>query len=314
MNLTYAQAAQRILQRGEHGPFPIPQFTVDIAARLLARGMNPGGFGLEVLWTDSDQRRGPWRELYEWNPAGQPAPRLNLSPEQQRHLARIDAAAFAEVMDIVFASGRRSLEALHIALATTDRLGFPASRPLVQETADGVIQVLGSRRSRLSTHDANSLQNIPRYVVGYIHAVARQNAEDPQTLERDVVDYLERCGVLSPAQIAVLFAERLCLVRPEEQFFACPQCRRVHLHRSGGICIDCLEPLNPPQPLNAAPIDADYYNFLATRTGDVFRLNCEELTGQTNKAEARNRQRLFQGICLPRPTEEPRGRWWGDAG
>jgi hypothetical protein len=268
--------------------------------------MNPGGFGLEVLWTDSDQRRGPWRELYEWNPAGQPAPRLNLSPEQQRHLVRIDDAAFAEVMDIVFASGRRSLEALHIALATTDRLGFPASRPLVQETADGVIQVLGSRRSRLSTHDANSLQNIPRYVVGYIHAVARQNAEDPQTLVRDVIDHLERCGVLSPAQIAVLFAERLCLVRPEEHFFACPQCRRVHLHHSGGICIDCLEPLDPPQPLNAAPIDADYYNFLATRAGDVFRLNCEELTGQTNKAEARNRQRLFQGICLPRPTEEPR--------
>ncbi len=305
-NLTYTQAAQRIIQRGETGPFPIPRFTVDIAARLLARGMNPGGFAQDVLWTDSDQRRGPWRELYEWNPAGQPAPRLNLSPEQQRHLGSIDAAAFAEVMDIVFASGRRSLEALHIALATTDRLASPASQPLVQETADGVIQVLGSRRSRLSTHDANSLQDIPRYVVAYIHSVARQNTEDPQTLERDVMDYLEQCGVLSPAQIGVLFAERLCLVRPEEQFFACPQCRRVHLHRSGGICIDCLESLNPPQPLNAAPIDADYYNFLATRAGDVFRLNCEELTGQTNKTEARNRQRLFQGICLPRPTEEPR--------
>ena len=245
VNLTYAQAAQRILQRGEHGPFPIPQFTVDIASRLLARGMNPGGFVQDVLWTDPEQRRGPWRELYEWNPAGQPAPRLNVSPDQQRHLGRIDTAAFAEVMDIVFASGRRSLEAQHIALATTDRLAFPALRPLVQETADGVIQVLGSRRSRLSTHDANSLQNIPRYVVAYIHAVARQNGEVPQTLERDVLDYHGRCGVLSPTQIGVLFAGRLCLVRPEEQFFACPQCRRVHLHHSGGICIDCLGRIVP---------------------------------------------------------------------
>ena len=81
----------------------------------------------------------------------------------------------------------------------------------------------------------------------------------------------------------------------------------MHLHHSGGMCIDCLSPLVLPQPLNAAPIDADYYNFLATRRQvTCFRLNCEELTGQTNKAEARNRQRLFQGICLPRPTEEPR--------
>lgn len=303
--LTYAQAAHQILQRGEHGPFPIPQFTVDISARLLAQGMNPGGFAQEVLWTNSEQHRGPWRDLYEWNPAGQPAPRLNLSPEQQSHLRHIESSALTEVMDIVFASGRRSLEALCIALATTDRLGFPTTMPLVQQTADGVIQILGSRRSRLSTHDANTLQDIPRYVVSYIHAVARLNSEDPQTLEREVIDYLERCGVLSPTQIGVLFVERLCLMQPGEQFFACPQCRRVHLHQAGGVCIDCLVPLSPPQPLDSAPRAADYYNFLATQADNVFRLNCEELTGQTNKTDARNRQRLFQGICLPRPTEEP---------
>ena len=304
--LTYAQASQQILLRGEHGPFPVSQLTVDIAARLLARGMNPGGFGQDVLWTDAAQHRGPWRELFEWNIAGQPAPRLNLSPEQQSHLRRIDNAALAEAMDIVFASGRRSLEALRISLATTDRVRFHAPRPLVQETADGVIQVLGSRRNRISTHDANALQNLPRYVVAYIHAVARQNGEDAQTLERDVIDYLELCAVLSPAQIGVLFAEQICLMRPEEEFYACPQCRRMHLHRAGGVCIDCLIPLALPQPLSGVPADADYYNFLATQAGDVFRLNCAELTGQTNKAEARNRQRLFQGICLPQPTEELR--------
>ena len=31
----------------------------------------------------------------------------------------------------------------------------------------------------------------------------------------------------------------------------------------------------------------------------MFRLNCEELTGQTNKADGRKRQRLFQDIVLP---------------
>jgi len=306
-HLTYAQAAHQILERGEHGPFPIPQFTIDISARLLAQGMNPGGFAKEVLWSDWAQKRGRWREVYDWNPAGQPAPRPNLSPEQQSHLRRIERSALTEVMDIVFASGRRSLEALRLALATTDRLSFPASTPLVQETADGVIQVLGSRRSRLSTHDANTLQDIPRYLVAYIHAVARHNGEgDPQTLEREVIEQLERCGVLSPAQIGILYAERLCLMRPGEEFYGCPQCRRAHLHGAGGVCIDCLVPLSPPQPLNSAPGDADYYNFLATQAGEVFRLNCEELTGQTDKTDARNRQRLFQGICLPSPAEEPR--------
>ena len=54
------------------------------------------------------------------------------------------------------------------------------------------------------------------------------------------------------------------------------------------------------------PIEDDYYRFLALNSGDVFRLNCEELTGQTNKSDARRRQRLFQNRCLPRPEEEPR--------
>ncbi len=303
--LTNVQAAQQIIMRGEHGPFPIPQFSVDVAARLLTQGMNPGGFAQDVLWTDPEQRSGLWRELYEWNPAGQSASRVDLSPEQNNHLRRIESAAMKEVMDIVFASGRRSLEALRIALATTDRLSFSARTPLIQEAADGVIQILGSRRSRLSTHDANSLQNIPRFVIGYIHAVARQNDEDPRALEIEVIEYLERCRVLSATQIGVLYAERLCLSRPGDQFYECPQCRRIHLHGAGGICIDCLVPLAPPRPLRDARADADYYNFLATQAGDVFRLNCEELTGQTNKTEARDRQRLFQGVFLPRPTEEP---------
>jgi DEAD/DEAH box helicase domain-containing protein len=303
--LNYAQAAHQLLERAEHGPFSIPQLTLDIGARLLACGMNPGGFGQQVLWTDPTQRRGSWRELFEWNPGMQPAPRANLSPEQQNHLRRIESAILTETMDIVFASGRRSLEALRIALATSDRLRFPAPSSLVQETADGVVQVLGSRRSRISTHDANALQNMPRYVVAYIHAVARLNREQPQVLERDVVEYLEQSEVLSRTQIGILFADKVCLLPAGGQFQVCPQCRRLHLHRAGGVCIECLVPLVAPQ-FGDADADADYYNFLATQAGDLFRLNCEELTGQTNKNEARTRQRLFQGICLPRPTEEPR--------
>ena len=61
--LTYAVAAQQILQRGEHGPFPISILTEDISARLLAQGINPGGFTQDVLWTNPRRREGPWRRL-----------------------------------------------------------------------------------------------------------------------------------------------------------------------------------------------------------------------------------------------------------
>ena len=100
---------------------------------------------------------------------------------------------------------------------------------------------------------------------------------------------------------SVIRKERLCLIGPGKHFYECPDCRRIHLHASGGICTECLAPLSAPKPMSSARGlgSPDYYTFLATQAGPLFRLNCEELTGQTNKADARKRQRLFQDVCLP---------------
>ncbi|HEV2619564.1 MAG TPA: helicase-related protein, partial [Acidobacteriaceae bacterium] len=44
--------------------------------------------------------------------------------------------------------------------------------------------------------------------------------------------------------------------------------------------------------------EADYYRWLSTEAGPIFRLNCAEMTGQTDKLLARSRQRLFQNIAV----------------
>jgi DEAD/DEAH box helicase domain-containing protein len=299
--LTNAQAAQQILQRGAHGPFPISQLTEDISARLLVEGISPGGFTLTVLWRDPRKREGAWQRLYDWHSGDQPSQRVNppLAPEERDHLQRIHETAFREVTDVIFASGRRSLEALGIGLATSDRLRYRATRVLVQEAADGVIQLLGSRRYRLSTHGAYAQTNLPAFVTRYLMCVAQHNMESPPDFERDVYDLLYASQVCNPAQIGVLFAEHLCLVRPGDSYHTCPQCRRLHLHRAGGLCIECLVPLEAARPIADMPVADDYYRFLALHSRELFRLNCEELTGQTDNTEARRRQRLFQGHCLP---------------
>ena len=298
--LTYAVAAQQILQRGERGPFPVSILTEDISARLLVEGINPGGFAKDVLWSDPRRCEDSWRKLYEWQAGGQPTPRVNppLTQREQDHLQLIRDAAMREVTDAIFASGRRSLESLGIGLATVDRLRFPASRQLAQEAADGVIQLLGSRRNRLDTHGANPQTNPPRYVTQYLQRVAAYNGESPPDFEREVYDLLHLSQVCDPAQTGVLFSRHLCLIRPGDEYYVCPQCRRLHLHGAGALCIECLEPLDGPRPISEMPIEDDYYRYLALHSGDVFRLNCEELTGQTNKSDARRRQRLFQNRCL----------------
>ena len=151
--LTCQQAAQRIELRASQGPHPISQLAIDVASQLLRHGINPGGYSQDVMWSDPANRTGHWRTLYNW-PAGMTPsakPNSQLDASQQSHLARIRDEALMELMDVVFASGQRSLESLYIAFATTDRINFPAPSTDVQEAADGVIRLLGSRKKLIFT-------------------------------------------------------------------------------------------------------------------------------------------------------------------
>jgi DEAD/DEAH box helicase domain-containing protein len=303
--LTNQQAAQQILQRATSGPFRLTQVIGDITNRMLAQGMNPAGYTQNVLWTDPPEQEGSWRDLYLWPPGAAPLPKPQgqLTPQQQVHLGRVQDRSQVELMDIIFASGRRSIESLLLALPTVDRIVTQPPSAIVQEGADGTILLLGSRK-RLSTHSCSSVSAPPGYVVGYLTAIAQGQGLNPNTYVQDVLGYLANAGCLNTAHY-YLNVPALCLLAPPAMCFECAQCRRLYLNPSGGLCADCLSPLGPAQPTAAAQLSPDYYSYLATQAGNFFRLNCEELTGQTNKSDARQRQRLFQDICLPPPQENP---------
>ncbi len=297
--LTHLQAAQRIELRALRGPHPVAQLVIEVSAELLQQGISPGGYTQDALWTDPVNHTGHWHDLYNW-PQGLPPsliPNAQRTAEQQGHIVRITEASEMELMDIIFASGRRSLESLRIAYATTDRVRFPAASKDVQEVADGIIRILGSRKL-LSSHDRTSPQNLPAYVRNYIREVASLRGLNVAGFETNVMNYLNGAACLNQNEYVVQ-VQALCLASAGEQYYECPQCRRVHLHPAGGVCTDCLARLNPPQPLTAAQRLSDYYSYLATEPDELFRLNCEELTGQTNKADGQTRQRLFQNVILP---------------
>ena len=300
--LTYRQAGDQIIERSVNGPFSMTQLVPDVSRQMLENGMNPAGYKQEVLWTDPADHSGYyWRDLYVWTPGFAPTAKnlANLTQEQQTHLSRIHNRTLLELAEIVFASGRRGLESLGIAFVTTDRVRFPAPSALVQEATDGVIRLLGARR-RLDTHDAEGQPQPPGYVIRYLNAVAQLNNEDAEVFRRQVLDNLTRSACLTQN---LLLVAALCLGRAGDTYYECPDCRRIHLHRAGGICTECQAVLGAAQACSTTSRDPDYYTFLATQAGPIFRLNCEELTGQTDKRDARRRQRLFQDICLPPPKE-----------
>jgi DEAD/DEAH box helicase domain-containing protein len=102
-----------------------------------------------------------------------------------------------------------------------------------------------------------------------------------------------RDGLLSTASL------RVRLASPDDDFWRCGKCARVHLHRGAETCTRCLTRL--PQTASGKVREIVAANFLSKRlsraAATAFRLHCEELTGQTENGA--DRQRKFRGILFP---------------
>lgn len=106
---------------------------------------------------------------------------------------------------------------------------------------------------------------------------------------------------------------RIKLAEQQDEYWRCTACSRVHLHRGAEVCTRCSSPL--PETPAGSVAELQRSGFLARRVlralahddkpdtvDSVFRLHCEELTGQTE--DPARRQREFRGIFVPIIEEE----------
>ncbi len=91
-------------------------------------------------------------------------------------------------------------------------------------------------------------------------------------------------------------AIRLRVPKPNDPYFRCSNCGRVHLHRGGDICTRCYDDL-PVEP-SGTVAQLRQANYLARRAlqGEPMRLHSEEMTAATANPAARLRR--FKGIFI----------------
>jgi len=292
--LTQQQLADQILAQARSGVLPIHNLQAQAQRRLLATGMNPGGVDRSVTWTHADRQEGEWPRLLDWqlNPPGF---RNNLSPDELAHRHKIENSEREAIAESIFSGGRRDFESLKLGVVTFNPQFRPAGDLVLEQAAESCIRMLGKRR-RITTHRATDDDpRPPKYVRDYLAAVANLNARDPASFEQDATDLLTRSLVLNQG---ILEYDNLFVRSAGETYFQCGRCSRVHLHGSGGICCNCESILGQQHHIGIDDVHErlDYYSWLATQAGPVFRLNCAEMTGQTDKVIARDRQRLFQNV------------------
>lgn len=267
-----------------------------IEPKLLALGVNPAGPARSHQRTkDGNDNGQPWTACYEWSSAPVRDRGASLDPEGTALVANIRQELGRQVARTAFAGGDRDVEALGLAHALPNRR-FTLDKMDEQTSWEFTCSVLRLlvRKRRLAWF-GDSKGNWPEVVRTYADGVVVQQKLGLEG--RDLLDMLstkigvgESSGYLAdPASVRVGASE-------SGRVWRCETCSSKHLHRSAGTCTSC------GRELGADPIvvtaEEDYYAWLATEEGGVYRLHCEELTGQTDPLAAQARQAQFQGVFL----------------
>lgn len=282
---------------------------------LLDVGINPGSPQPSSM-KDKDNRDQAWTRLVNWQ-AAHPDYRSDeeLSSEQ-RSFKRYIEAQFVEALveDVLFAGGGRDFESLGLGFIWLNNQGPRLSsnsieeqrKAIAEQAAAGVIRKLLQRR-RWEDGAAEAQPKRPGYVEDYLTEVALRSGRYGRD---ELISEVERLlgGIAHYWQVPLNELYILGPIMDESgsiKIYSCPRCGNVHLHPAGGVCASCLAPLPSAAALypTAAPTQ-DYYEYLARREQPPFRLNCEELTGQTDASDRRQRQRLFQDVFLAGEEEE----------
>ena len=202
------------------------------------------------------------------------------------------------IEDVIFARNYFALEETGIGYAC-----FEAQHQQNSDELNAILRVFADNYRVLANKWVKQ-DSIKEWVSGYSISSRRVKhflqasgiSEDKMT---DILKEMEklnhRGGII---RIESLFIQ---LAKPEDPVYECTTCNRAHLHRGTGICTRCHQHL-PTEP-NLKSQQLRERNYISKRLDkafaddqSVFRLRCEELTGQTRSPAERLRR--FRGISI----------------
>ena len=200
----------------------------------------------------------------------------------------------------MFANKNKSFEDLKLGYL---RPTAPASDSTFEEMLCSVIRILGSRRRVVGLRSKYPIgESFPQQAIDYVKKAYNifSRKELKETMNKIKTELRDR-HIIDATSVA-LTGEGLSFSRSEVgyKYWKCSVCGSVHMHHSAGVCVNCFATLDNPSFLTEKDLSdpSDYYLTLLNTTDKIYRLHCEELTGQTSKKDSRIRQRRFQDIFL----------------
>jgi DEAD/DEAH box helicase domain-containing protein len=283
-----------------------PEECAPFIAGMIAIGANPAG--LDIAFQKNSETGESWEKMFDF---------------VTRHWKNVDGAFYKKINSEVFTNlgslffGNLfySLEASGLGYLTVNpndtsieseagKLGI--RRGLLIEILSGSIRVLGHKyyfspndsEYPKTPLDLNANTPKPAALKKYLAAVSGQNSLELKDLWFAVRAILTEQGILKETgiQLEALFIK---VASEDDPAWISPRGKRIHLHRSGGICTQYPDTkLAINYSCRCIDIwDKNYYSYhAAIEKRDPVRLHCEELTGQTD--DQYTRQRHFRNVIL----------------
>ena len=273
----------------------LDQIEDNVFTQLLKEGINPAGPKPSLSFDRNDNK--PWFTLFNFENS---KPKLDLGQFKRNYLGDIIRACKVEQLYSIFSNNKRSFESLKLGYIT--HYADNENDETFTQLVDSTIRILGENR-RISglINKFWASESFPRQVEWLIKHIYTNNKEIIKFQKTKLKSYLTTKGIIDKTYTE-LTGDNLLFKKSNigDPYWTCSRCKTIHLQASGGYCINCFNKLDNVQFLTEMDIVdcEDYYLFLINASESIYRLHCEELTGQTTKADSRKRQRLFQGQCI----------------
>lgn len=257
-----------------------------VALDLLELGMNPGGPHASLRGTVDKG----WSSLFNWD-VSPVQPQSNLAMDEQLLLQKINASLESEILEGLYAGGGRDFETTGLGWLTLAGDTAPPDKPGDSLTAESraALRILADQRrfARIrATRDTPTTR-----LKEFWKKVSEATRSHPDSIRQDALDGVGAAVVnylIDPAKVSIRLSDGRAWV--------CDSCHRQHLTTGNGYCTKCARKL--PSESSEVQNEEDYYAWKATSNDGHFRLNTAELTGQTDRVDAQNRQARFQGVFL----------------
>ncbi|MEH2210247.1 DEAD/DEAH box helicase [Nostoc sp.] len=296
---------------------PLLNLSEKVQDALLTYGICPGGSSFEAknykVGQGSGLQRFPWFDCYNWN-ANPIARVIPGSQPQRNHADLLEAFLTDELMYAIFPHIARTLEGLAQGWVSYQPQGNPS--PTLIEATEAVIRQLGTRKLHryFAYYRPGNNSDLPNFALRYINRTGLA----PTGIQQQLIQ--SQACIPSSGGLA-LDPARLYLVLPPNPIngsrpgYRCLQCNALFLQPAARVCPECNSDRRSDNPnfptIQLTPgqttPDFDYYIYLSEQSGQPFRLNAEELTGQTDKGDRTKRQRWFQDIFIENEIKRVQG-------